>query len=141
MEDQHGPGHEGPPPSGPENSPPPSDKGFKMGELEGKLKRFGLEIALCAIFILTAIFTLVWSGGMLLWSVILSMIFAIVGVLTPRAMDKAITAGLEFVYKEKITSIVMAVVGVLISIFVPAVIFALIGLLAGTSFALHAGRH
>lgn len=112
--------------------------GFTVGEIEGKVRKYGLEIALCVVFILTAIFALIWGGGMVLWSILLSMIFAIIGVLVPKSMHKITTHALRFIYRERITSIVIAVVAVLISIFLPPIIFAIVGLIAGKSFSLDA---
>lgn len=115
---------------------PKSRGGFTVSELEGKVKKYGLEICLCAIFILTAIFTLVWGGMILLWSILLSMIFGIVGVLAPKPMDKILHSALQFAYKEKVTGIVVAVAGLLVSILLPPIVFAIVGLVAGKSLAM-----
>ena len=120
---------------------PKSKSGFTVGELEGKMKKYGLEIALCVTFILTAIFAMVWGGAMILWSILLCMIFAIIGVLVPRSMHKILSHTLKFVYKEKITSIIIAVIGIVVGIFLPPIIFAIIGLIAGKSFAMDALVH
>ena len=105
--------------------------GFTVSELEEKAKKYGLEICLCSMFILTAIFTLVWGGAMILWSILLSMMLAIVGVLFPKIVRKGLQLSMEFIYKEKVTCIVAATIGILLSIFLPLVIFALFGLIAG----------
>ncbi len=112
--------------------------GFTVSELECKAKQYGLEICLCAMFILTAIFTLVWGGAMVLWSILLTMILGIVGVLFPKLVRKILHAGMEFICKEKVTCIVAAVIGVLLSILLPVVIFALFGLVAGKAIVRHA---
>lgn len=109
--------------------------GFTVGDIEGKMKKYGLEITLCTMFILTAVFTLIWGGAMAVWSILLCMIFAIIGVLIPRSTHKISTHSLKFVYREKVTSIIVAVAGILISIFIPAIIFAIIGLIAGKTFS------
>lgn len=112
--------------------------GFTVSEIENKFKEYGLEICLCIMFILTAIFTLVWGGAMLLWSILLSMILAIVGVLFPKPVKKILNGCMEFICKEKTTSIVSAVLGILVSIFLPVIIFALFGLVAGKAIVRHA---
>jgi hypothetical protein len=112
--------------------------GFTVSELESRVKKYGLEICMCAVFILTAIFTLAWGGSMLLWSILLSMIFGIIGAIFPKPVKKTFHSTLEFIYKEKVTCIAAAVISILASIFLPVVIFALVGLIAGKSIALHA---
>ena len=116
----------------------PQRGGFTVSELEIKAKKYGLEICLCAMFILTAIFTLAWGGAMLLWSVLLCMLLAIVGVIFPKQVKKILHSGMDFIYKEKVTCITFAVIGILVSIFLPVIIFALIGLVAGKTIAMHA---
>ena len=118
-----------------------SKGGFTVGEIENKVRKFGLEIALCIVFILTAIFALVWGGAMLLWSILLCMIFAIIGVLVPNSMHKVTTHALKFTAKEKVTGIIMTVVACLLAIFLPPIIFAVVGLIAGKSFSFDAHDH
>ena len=113
-------------------------KGYTVAELEGKVKKYCLEIDLCVMFVLTGIFTLIWGGAMVVWSILLCMIFCIVSVLVPRSINKVTTHTLQFVYKEKITSIIVGVVGVLFSIFLPPIIFAVVGIIAGKTFSFDA---
>ncbi len=108
-----------------------SNKGFTVSELESKMQKHGPEICFCAMFILAAIFALIWSGMILSWSILLTMILGIVGVLIPKHVHKAIMASLHFIYKEKVTSLVAAVIGLLISILLPPLVFALVGAVAG----------
>jgi len=115
-----------------------NNKGFTMGELEGKMKKYGLEISLCVIFVLSAIFSLIWGGAWLVWSIILTMILGIIGVLFPHTVHNMSTKALHYIYKEKVTSIIIAVVGLLLSIFLPPLIFAAVGLIAGKSFSIDA---
>lgn len=121
-----------------ENENPKKDSGYTVKQIEGKVKKYGLEIALVVMFILSAIFPLVWGGAWVVWSIILCMIFAIIGVLVPRSTHKLTSHALQFIYKEKVTSIAIAIVGVLITIFLTPVFFAIIGLMAGKTFSLDA---
>lgn len=116
----------------------PKKGGFTVGEIEGKMRKYGLEISLCVMFVLTAIFLNIWGGSMLFWAILLSMLCAIVGVLVPKAVHKAMSQALRFVYREKVTSIVVVVVGILLSIFLPIVTLGIVGLFAGKAFALDA---
>ena len=113
-------------------------KGFKIQEIEHKVKENGLEISLCTMFVLTAIFTLVWGGSMLLWSILLSMILGVIGILFPKQVKRALHSSMEFAFKEKATKTALAVIGVVVSILIPAAMFALVGLLAGKSIVMHA---
>ncbi len=112
--------------------------GFTVSELESRVKKYGLEICMCVTFILSAIFTLAWGGSMLLWSILLCMILAVIGAIFPKPVKRAFHSTLEFIYKERVTSIAAAVISILASIFLPVIIFALVGLIAGKSIALHA---
>ncbi|OGN62872.1 MAG: hypothetical protein A3F09_00020 [Chlamydiae bacterium RIFCSPHIGHO2_12_FULL_49_11] len=123
----------------PEENKPKS--GFTVQELQGKAKKFGLEIALCVIFVLTAIFALVWSSAYMVWSILLGMIFAIVGALLPKSVHKFTTSALRFIYREKATSIVFAVLGLVLAVALPMLIFGMVGLIAGKSFLIDSEEH
>jgi len=106
-----------------------------VSEIEDKFKKHGVEICLCAMFILAAIFALIWGGMMLSWSILLTMILGIVGVLLPKQIQKGQKAAFDFIFKEKVTSIAAAVVGILLSILIPPLVFAFTGVVAGQSLA------
>ena len=106
-------------------------KGFTVSELEGKAKQYASEIGLAVIFLLTAIFTLVWGPSMKFWAILLSMIFAIIGAVIPNSMMDFLSKALDFVYREKVMLIATGIVLMIIGIFIPAIIFAFVGLIAG----------
>ena len=105
--------------------------GFTVSELEGTAKKYASEIGLAVIFVVTALFTLIWGGAMMVWSVILCMALAVVGACTPNSMMNMITKALDFVYKEKAILIATGIVLQIVAIFVPVLIFAVLGLIAG----------
>ena len=111
-------------------------KGFTVSELEGTARKYASEIGISVIFAISAIFALIWSRPMMVWSILLCMILAIVGVIIPDSMSKAINKAVDFIYKEKIILIVTGVVLLVVAIFVPVLIFGLVGLLAGGSISL-----
>ena len=119
----------------------PLKGGFTVGELEGKVRKFGVEIVLCASFVLAAIFALIWGSAMMVWSILLCMAFAVLGALMPKSIHKLTSHASHFILKDKITGIVIAVVLILFSIFLPPIVFALIGVKAGKSFLLDAEPH
>jgi hypothetical protein len=109
-------------------------EGFTVKELQQKGKKYAVEIALVVIFALTAIFALVWGGAMIVWSIILSMALAIVGALLPKVMDRFFKASMSFLFgKQPVVGIVIAVVFIILAVFVPALPFAVFGLVAGKS--------
>lgn len=114
----------------------PEKKGFTVGEIEGKFKKYGMEISLSVIFVLTMIFALVWGGAWTAWSIILCMIGGVVGALLPEPIHKCLHASASFATKERVTGIVVAVVGVLLAIFIAPIIFAIVGLAAGKTLVL-----
>jgi hypothetical protein len=111
-------------------------KGFTVSQIEGTVQKYASEIGVSVIFIVTAIFTLIWGGSMVLWSILLCMILAVIGVVIPDSMSIAINKAVDFIYKEKIMLIVTGGVLLIVSIFIPVLIFALVGLLAGSSLSL-----
>lgn len=111
-------------------------RGFTVSELEGTAKRFASEIGLAVIFLVTAIFTLIWGGAMMVWSIILCMILGIVGAVISGSMMSWISKALDFIYKDRIMLIVTGVILLIIGIFIPVLIFALVGLVAGGSLSL-----
>ncbi|MCH9811171.1 hypothetical protein K0U07_00235 [bacterium] len=119
-----------------ENNEKPNKKGFTVSELEGTAKKYASEIGLGVIFAVTAIFTLIWGGAMMVWSILLCMILAIIASLVPGSMMDGISKALDFIYKDKVMLVVTGVVLLIIAIFIPVLIFALIGLISGGSLSL-----
>jgi hypothetical protein len=109
--------------------------GFTVTELEQKAKKYGLEICLSAMFLLSAIFALTWGGAILIWSIFLCMIMAVVGVIIPKQIKVATHSFVEFIKKEKMITLVIAIVGIVFSIFLPFIIFAIVGAMGGKSTA------
>ena len=95
-----------------------------------------VKLDLQSIFVVTAIFTLIWGGAMAVWSILLCMIFAIVGAIVPDSMNLGISKCFDFIYKEQMILIVTGIVLLIIGIFIPVLIFALIGLIAGGNLSL-----
>ena len=118
-----------------EESKEQAKNGMSVDQIQQQVRKYGLEVALCIIFILTAVFTLIWSAGVAVWSILLAMIFAIIGVLLPKPIDKISKSANRFIYKDTITSILFSIIFFILAIFIPPAIFALIGILAGKSLA------
>ena len=114
----------------------PKNKGFTIEEIEKHVKKYGLELSFSIIFVLTAIFTFLWGGTVLTFSILSGLAFGILGILIPKPVHKVFCAIMKFVYKDKIITIVSIVLGVLLSIFIPSFTFACIGIIAGKSISL-----
>ena len=95
------------------------------------MKKHGVEICLSAMFILAGLFALIWGGLILSWSILLAMILGVVGVLIPKVIQKILHASAHFIFKDKIVSIAATVIGIIIAILLPPLVFALIGVTAG----------
>ncbi|MCH9617554.1 MAG: hypothetical protein SP4CHLAM5_06790 [Chlamydiia bacterium] len=119
-----------------ENNQNEKKTGFTVSELEGTAKKYASEIGLGVIFAMTAIFTLIWGGAMMVWSIILAMILAIIGAVVPGSMMSAISKSLDYVYRERVMLIITGVVLLVVAIFIPVLIFALVGLISGGSLSL-----
>ena len=115
--------------------------GYTVAEIEGKMKKFGKEIVFGAMFILTGLFALIFGGAWMVWSILLCMIGAIVGVLAPQPIDKALASMIKFAHREKVTAMIAAGLGIVISIFLPFLIFGLVGLAGGKSLYLDTQKH
>ena len=111
--------------------------GVSVQQIENFGKRFHIEIFFTIIFILASFFSMVlYSHG---WSIFGLGVGGVVGVWIPKHIGKIAHATFGFCHRQqKVTVIVIAVVGVILSIFLPPLIFICAGLMAGRSFHRHA---
>ncbi len=117
-----------------QNAPKETRGGYTIQELEDMWRKYIVEISVGVMFALTAIFTLAWGGAMILWSILLCMIAGIIGIVFPD-QTKKVTCNLFALIgsQDKVPMIAAITVGGVFSIFLPCVIFAAIGLVAGQS--------
>ena len=105
--------------------------GMTVQEIENFGKKFGFEIAFLIFFILASFFTFVFFGPS--WSIYLAGLGGALGVWLPVKIEKFIRSVFRFIFKqEKITQVILAVVGVIVSFFLPPLIFFMLGLAGGT---------
>ncbi|GAB4186976.1 MAG: hypothetical protein Tsb0015_05250 [Simkaniaceae bacterium] len=106
--------------------------GVSVHEIENFSKKHRLEIFHCVAFILSALFTFWFFGAA--WSIFLAALGGVIGVWLPKKVDGFLRKVKGFVFKqETITQIVLGVVGWILSIFVPPLIFLYLGLMGGKS--------
>jgi len=106
-------------------------EGVSVQELENFGKKYRFEIFFVLYFLLATLLTFIFFGAA--WSVFLAGVGGILGIWLPKKIEKAAKAAFGFVFKqEKATKLVFAIVGVIISFFLPPLVFFFLGLVGGT---------
>jgi len=107
-------------------------EGVTVKELEGFAKKHRFEMFFCALFIFTCFFSFVFFGPG--WAVVLGSIGGIIGTLIPAKIESFSKSVFRFVFKQETTTqLILGAVALIIAIFLPPLIFLLVGL--------HAGKH
>ncbi len=107
-------------------------EGVSVKEIEAFAKKHRFEVFFCLAFIFACFFSFVFFGPG--WSVFLAGIGGILGVIMPARIELLTKKISHFIFKqEKTTQIVLGVVGLVISIILPPIIFLLLGLHGGKS--------
>lgn len=107
-------------------------EGVSVKELEDFAKKHRFEVFFCLSFVLAVFFSFVFFGPG--WGVVFGGIGGILGVVFP--MKVGVFAGkiFAFIFKqERTTQIVLGVVSLIVSIFLPPLVFLLLGLHGGRS--------
>lgn len=114
----------------PQEGSGPAKEGMSVRELESFGKKHRFEIVFFVYFLIATIFSPVFfSMG---WSLYLAGIGGILGVFFPSKVEHFAGATYGFVFKqEKATQITLAVVGLIISFFLPPLTFFALGLMGG----------
>jgi hypothetical protein len=113
--------------------------GVTVEQLENFGKHHRIEIFFCILFILSSFCSFLLFGPG--WSVYGAGLGGIIAVWIPKYVGKIALATFNFcVTQHKVTKIVIAVFGIILSIFVPPLIFLCIGLMAGRGFHRHAAE-
>lgn len=106
-------------------------KGVSVKEIEEFTKKHRYEVFFCALFILTCIFGIVghFGGG---WSILFAMGGAVLGVIFPSKVEPLLTKVFKFIFKQdKTIQLVLGGVALLLSIFLPFLIFLVVGAIGG----------
>lgn len=110
----------------------PNKKGVSVKEIENFTKKYRLEVFFCLSLILACFFSWAFFGTGL--SVIFAMIGGLIGVLLSSKIEFMLKKMWHFIFKqEQATQVVLGVVMLVISIFVPPAIFFLLGIGGGKS--------
>ncbi len=106
-------------------------KGVSVKEIEEFTKKHRYEVFFCALFVLTCIFSLVghFGGG---WSIFFGMGGAVLGSIFPSKTESFLRMVFKFIFKQdKTIQIVLGAVSLILAIFVPFIIFLVVGLIGG----------
>lgn len=115
-------------------------EGLSVKELENFSKKHRLELFLCIFYFLAGVFGIfLWRPT---WCIILATVGAIIGALMPEKIRQMSMSVWQFVARQdKTTTIIIAVIAFVIAIFVPPLVFLLVGLHAGKSMHNSASQH
>lgn len=113
-------------------------EGVSVKEIEDFAKKYTSEVfSALAIFIATvsSLFDFFTGAG---WSVLFAGLGAITGLIFPNQVDAALEKFYSMVKRqEKPTQFIIGTVKLVIAIFIPFVLFCLLGLIGGTSKHIH----
>lgn len=103
-----------------------------MKEIEGFAKKHRFEVLFVLSFIFAFFFSFVFFGPG--WAILLATVGAILGVLLPAKMGQLSQKMFQFIMKqEQVTQLVLGIVILIISIFIPPLIFLMLGAHGGKS--------
>jgi hypothetical protein len=104
--------------------------GVSVKEIQQFAKRHRIEVFFCLIFIIALFFNPVFIGRY--WSILTAAVGAILGVIFATKLNEISYSAFRFVFKqERSIQTVIGVACLIIAIFLPLVIFLIIGLHGG----------
>lgn len=110
-------------------------EGVSVEEIEKFARKYTNEVFLIVSLILATISSVFSFFTGPSWSLFCAGLLAIIAIALPEQMGKAIKKMFKFQTKaEKTTTIVIGIIRIIFGIFIPFILFAELGLLAGYSF-------
>lgn len=107
-------------------------EGMSVKEMEMFAKKHRFEVFFCLSFILACFFSFVMFGTG--WAIILTAVGGILGVLLPGKIEFMGKKLYQFIFKQEDTlQLILGIVGLGISVFVPPIIFLMLGAHGGKS--------
>lgn len=114
-------------------------EGVSVKEIESYARHHRFEIFFCILFILASLFTLIFWGPVL--SILLTGVGAVISVLFLTHIEKLSHAAGEKIFKQApSTLMIVGIIALIVAIFLPPIVFLLIGLHAGKSLIRMAKR-
>lgn len=112
-------------------------EGVSVQEIENFARKYTYEVFFSLVFILASFFSMVMFG--VAWSVYLACLGGVLGVWFPAKVEKFGGSAFQFVKRQaKPTLIVLAVVGLVVAVFLPPLVFFVLGLMGGKTLFRHA---
>ena len=106
-------------------------KGVSVKEIEEFTKKHRYEVFFCILFLLACIFGIV-GYFRAAWNIFFVMAGGILGVIFPNKVESFLEMIFKFIFKQdKTIQIVLGVVALIIAIFMPFIIFLVVGLIGG----------
>lgn len=110
-------------------------EGVSVQEMEDFARKYTTEVFSVLAIIIGSISSMYdfFTGPK--FTIVLTAIGVILGVFFPAPVEKSLKQYYSFSYKqEKMTQVILGIVLIIISIFIPFILFGAVGLLAGTSY-------
>jgi len=114
-------------------------KGVSVQEIENFGKKYRFEIFFIIYFLIATLLNFMFFGTA--WSVFAAGLGGIFGVWLPNKIERISRASFHFIFKqEKVTKIIIASAGLIVSFFIPPLVFFVMGLMGGTALYSGASR-
>ena len=120
-------------------------EGVSVQELENYARKYTTEVFLIVAIIIAAISSAFGFFTGPSWSIFFAALCAIISIAIPTKIEPIMKKVIHIAFKkEKSTEIIVGIIRVVVAIFIPFILFAEIGLLAGLAFhnvsKLHLGK-
>jgi hypothetical protein len=113
-------------------------KGVSVKEIEEFTKKHRYEVFFCILFLLACIFGIV-GYFRAAWNIFCVMAGGILGVIFPHKVESFLGKIFGFIFKQdKTIQIVLGAVALILAIFIPFIIFLVVGLIGGRTMHLMA---
>ena len=116
-------------------------EGVSVQELEDFARKYSTEVFTVVALVIGCISSIFNFFTGPTWTILFMTIGAVLGIFFPAPVDKGLKQLYDFTFKqEKSTQIILGAVKIVIAIFIPFVLFSIMGLLAGTSYHYYTRR-
>jgi hypothetical protein len=116
-------------------------EGVSVQELEDFARKYSTEVFTVVALIIGCISSIFNFFTGPTWTILFLTLGTVLGIFFPAPVDKGLKQLYDFTFKqEKMTQLILGSVKIIIAIFIPFALFAIMGLLAGTSYHYYTRR-
>lgn len=116
-------------------------EGVSVQELEDFARKYSTEVFTVVALIIGSISSVFNFFTGPTWTILFVTLGAVLGIFFPTPVDKGLKQLYDFTFKqEKSTQLILGAVKIVMAIFIPFVLFGIMGLLAGTSYHYYTRR-